>query len=51
MDPSKMVDGGDSQLDAAIDWILEELQRSPYEPPAKPAYPDRSGMGITEEDL
>jgi len=49
-DPSLMVDGGDPQLDAAIAHMLEELERNPYTPPARPAHPDRSGMGVTEED-
>lgn len=49
-DPAKMADGGDPQLDAAIAHMLEELQRNPYVKPARPAYPDRSGMGIREED-
>ncbi len=48
-DPALMVNGGDPQLDAAIDHILEELKRRPYIKPNRPAYPNRSGMGITEE--
>jgi tricorn protease len=50
-DPSKMVGGKDPQLDAAIEHIMEELKRNPYEPPDLPKPPDRSGMGIKEEDL
>ncbi len=49
-DPSKMVDGGDPQLDAAIEHLLGEIKRNPYVPGVRPADPDRSGMGITEED-
>jgi tricorn protease-like protein/C-terminal processing protease CtpA/Prc len=49
-DPAKMVDGGDPQLDAAIEEILRELERNPYVAPERPPYPDRSGMGIPEED-
>jgi tricorn protease len=49
-DPALMVDGGDPQLDAAVKLMLKELQRSPYKPPRRPAYPDRSGMGIAEDD-
>lgn len=49
-DPSKMVDGGDPQLDAAIEHILEEVARRPYVPAKKPSYPNRSGMGIPESD-
>ena len=48
-DPALMVDGGDPQLDAAIKHMLEEIETNPYSPPARPAYPDRSGMGIREE--
>lgn len=49
-DPSKMVDGGDPQLDAAIEHILLEIDRNPFVPPRKPSYPDRSGMGIPASD-
>jgi tricorn protease len=49
-DPALMVDGGDPQLDAAIQHMLNELKRRPYTPPKRPAYPDRSGMGIREQD-
>jgi len=49
-DPSKMVDQGDPQLDAGIEHILGELERRPYRAPKRPAYPNRSGFGITEAD-
>jgi tricorn protease len=49
-DPALMVGGKDPQLDAGIAQMLEELQRRPYSPPAKPEYPDRSGMGIRLQD-
>lgn len=53
-DPSLMVslDGrvADPQLDVAISHLLEEIQRAPYIPVQRPAGPDRSGMGITEDD-
>jgi len=49
-DPAKMVDGGDPQLDAAIEYMLAEIERHPYTPPERPTYPDRSGMGIREEN-
>ncbi len=45
-----MTDGGDPQLDAAIAHMLDELKRNPYKKPARPAYPDRSGMGVSDED-
>lgn len=49
-DPAKMQNGGDPQLDAAIQHMLDELRRNPYKAPAKPAYPDRSGKGIPNRD-
>lgn len=49
-DPKLMVNGGDPQLDTAIDLMLKEIQERGYKAPARPAYPDRSGMGIREED-
>jgi tricorn protease len=49
-DPALMVDGGDPQLDKAIEVMLEEVERHPYRPTPKPPYPDRSGMGIRPED-
>ena len=48
-DPALMVEGGDPQLDAAIEHMLDEIQKNPYVPAKRPAYPDRSGMGILEE--
>ncbi len=49
-DPAEMSYGGDPQLDAAIALMLEEIERNPYVEPARPAPPDRSGMGVAEED-
>lgn len=49
-DPAKMVDGGDPQLDAAIAHMLSELEKNPPKRPARPAYPNRKGMGIKPED-
>ncbi len=49
-DPAKMFNGGDPQLDAAIEHMLSELKRNPYRAPSRPAYPDRRGMGIVEKD-
>ncbi len=49
-DPALMVDGGDPQLDAAIEHLLSEIKRHPYVKPKRPAYPNRSGMGIAEDD-
>src|SRR5262249_8824443 len=49
-DPGKMLDGGDPQLDRAIDLMLSEIKEHGYKPPPRPKYPDRRGMGIREED-
>ena len=49
-DPALMVNGGDPQLEAAISLMLDEIKKNPYTPPTPPRAPDRSGMGITEED-
>ncbi len=42
-DPSRMVDGGDPQLDRAVQVVLEEIEKNPPSRPKPPAYPDRSG--------
>ena len=49
-DPAKMVNGGDPQLDSAIELMLEELKTNAFKQPARPAYPNRKGMGIKPED-
>lgn len=49
-DPALMVGGKDPQLDAAIEHMLDEVKRHPYVVPKRPAYPDRSGMGVKEKD-
>ena len=49
-DPALMVDGGDPQLDKAIEVMLDEIEKNPFVPVPKPSYPDRSGMGIRPED-
>ena len=49
-DPSLMADGGDPQLDRAIELMLQELKERPYVAPGRPTYPDRSGMGLPESD-
>ncbi|MEL6106569.1 MAG: S41 family peptidase [Planctomycetota bacterium] len=49
-DPAKMTDGGDPQLDAAIDLMLKELETSAYKAPKRPAYPDRSRFGLAPDD-
>ena len=45
-----MVDGGDPQLDRAIAEMLAQIEENPYIPPVRPSPPDRSGMGVTDED-
>lgn len=49
-DPAKMVDGGDPQLDAAIEQMLKEIETSGYKAPKRPAYPDRSKFGLDPKD-
>lgn len=49
-DPARMVGGKDPQLDAAIALMLEEIEQKGYQPPRRPPYPDRRGMGIRPED-
>lgn len=49
-DPSKMQDGRDIQIQAAIDHLMKELETNPPQKPKRPADPDRRGMGIPEED-
>jgi tricorn protease len=48
-DPALMWDGGDPQLDAAIDLMLEEIEANPYVPAPPPPYTNRSGMGVQPE--
>ena len=46
-----MVDGGDPQLDAAIELMLAEIEAgNAFTWPKRPADPNRSGMGVPEED-
>ena len=49
-DPAKMVNGGDPQLDAAIQQVLKEIESNPYRKPDRPKYPNRNGFGIEESD-
>ncbi|MGC4045318.1 MAG: PDZ domain-containing protein [Armatimonas sp.] len=49
-DPSKMQNGGDPQIEAAVRHLLEEIKRKPFVQPARPKYPNRAGMGIKKED-
>ena len=54
-DPALMVkqsrtEVADPQLDAGIDYLLEQVRTRPVSKPKRPASPDRSGMGIRPED-
>jgi tricorn protease len=50
-DPAKMQDNLDPQLQAAIDYLVTELDEGRgYSAPERPAPPDRRGVGIAEED-
>jgi len=40
-DPAQMVDGGDPQLERAIEWIIGQLEAGSPEPPARPEYDRR----------
>jgi len=42
-DPALMTNGGDPQLDAAIEEIKRLLKDKPFKAPTKPKYPDKSG--------
>jgi tricorn protease len=42
-DPALMWDGGDPQLERAIEEVLKRIETDGHEPPARPAYTDRSG--------
>lgn len=51
-DPALMADGGDPQLERAIEHMKAEVQKAAprLKAPAIPPYPDRSGMRIVPED-
>jgi len=49
-DPSKMVDGGDPQLEEAIRQMLLEIERNPFTPAPRPAPRDRRGMGFPDSE-
>jgi len=40
--PHATFNGGDAQLDAAIEYLLEEIRKDPREVPPPPPYPDKS---------
>jgi len=49
-DPALMQNGADPQIDAAVELMLSELETGAYNPPGRPADPDRSGMGLPESE-
>jgi tricorn protease len=49
-DPALMLNGGDPQLDKAIEVMLKAVAEHPSQKPPRPADPDRKGMGVREED-
>lgn len=49
-DPALMQNGGDPQLDVAIEQMMKEIKEKPYKKPTRPAAPDRKGMGIPKSD-
>lgn len=49
-DPTALANGGDPQLEAAVAHLLAELEAKPPSRPARPASPNRSGMGIDPKD-
>ncbi len=49
-DPSKLAEGIDPQLDAAIELMLGEIETRGYRPAPRPADPERAGMGIKDDD-
>lgn len=49
-DPALMQNGGDPQLDRAIQEMLKAIAEHPFVKPQRPRSPDRSGMGISEQD-
>ncbi|MBK9385454.1 MAG: PD40 domain-containing protein [Planctomycetes bacterium] len=49
-DPAAFARGIDPQLDFAVKHLLAELERAPHRKPARPAYPNRRGMGLPDSD-
>lgn len=48
--PATLAKGVDEQLDRGIAEMLEAIRTHPWVAPEVPAYPDRSGMGVTDKD-
>jgi tricorn protease len=49
-DPSRMRNGGDPQLERAVEELLKQIEVNGFQPTPKPRYPDRSRMGLPESD-
>ena len=49
-DPAKMKDGGDPQLEKAVEVLLKELDSGAWKPVPQPKGPDRRGMGLPKAD-
>ncbi len=49
-DPAKMKDGGDPQLEKAVELLLKELETNAYKPVPEPKGPNRRGMGLPDSD-
>ncbi len=48
--PTALANGDDPQIDAAVEYLLEAIEREGYERPERPAEPNRSGFGIDPAD-
>ena len=42
--------GRDPQLEKAIEVLMQQVKEKPFKKPARPASPDRRGMGLPESD-
>ncbi|MFO0421024.1 MAG: PDZ domain-containing protein [Planctomycetota bacterium] len=49
-DPALMRDGGDPQLEKAVELLLQDLATKAHRPVPKPKGPIRTGMGVPAED-
>ena len=49
-DPAKKKDGGDPQLEKAVEVLLEQIGTGGHRPVPQPKGPDRSGMGLPSSD-
>jgi tricorn protease len=49
-DPALMWNGGDPQLNRAIEEMVKAIKEHGYTAPKRPASPNRSGMGVEPRD-